>query len=302
MRRVLITGAAGFIGRALAKGLHSSRAAYEVLRLDRRLEDMEEGGALEGDLTDAATLREIAALAPDVVFHLASAPGGASEHDPALSRRVNLDASLDLFDTLAATGRNPRVVYASSIAVYGEMGAAPVSRDTPAQPLLTYGAHKRMVEIALADFSRRGALSGIALRLPGVIARPRGAGFGSAFMSDLPRAVAEGRPYLCPVSPCAAAWWMSARQAAANLLRAAEIEVTDVFQLPALHLSIADVVDALARLFGEERRKLVQYSPDPRVEALYGRYPELRTDDEEALGFTSDGSAEDLLHAALEAN
>ena len=121
--------------------------------------------------------------------------------EPALGRRVNLDASLTLFDRLRSAGGRPRVVYASSIAVYGDMGAGPVSSETPARPLITYGAHKRMVEIALSDLTRRGEASGIAVRLPGIVARPGvSTGLGSAFMSDLlhapsPRGEAMSVPF-----------------------------------------------------------------------------------------------------------
>ncbi len=143
----------------------------------------------------------------DVVYHLASVPGALTERDPALGRRVNLDATLDLFDRLAACGRRPRVVYTSSVAVYGDMDERPIGADSPTRPTSTYGAHNRMAEIALADHSRRGELSGAALRLPGLIARPgKATGFGSSFMSELPRAYAAAEPYVCPVSEQATAW------------------------------------------------------------------------------------------------
>ena len=238
----------------------------------------------------------------DLVFHLASVPGGLAEREPGLGRRVNLDASLDLFDRLASGGRRPRVVYASSIAVYGEVDDAPVGAETPTRPASSYGTHKRMTEMALADHTRRGDISGVAVRLPGLIARPeRAAGFGSAFMSELPRAVAAGRSYVCPVSPQAVAWWMSVSCAAANLAHAAIANTCGNLQLPALRLSVAEIVDCLARIYGEERRALVSFRPDPRVERDFGRFPALATAREEALGFVHDGDATNLLQKALNA-
>ena len=235
-----------------------------------------------------------------MVYHLASVPGALAEREPALGRRVNLDATLDLFDRLAASGRRPRVVYASSVAVYGDMDGRPIGVDSPARPTSTYGAHKRMTEIALSDHSRRGELSGIALRLPGLIARPgRSAGFGSAFMSELPRAYAAGNPYDCPVSPESAAWWMSAGCAARNLLRAASIDVCGEVQLPALRLSVGEIVDVLSDLFGPDRRSLISFKPDERIEALFGRFPKLSTARDEALGFADDGSSITLIKEAL---
>jgi nucleoside-diphosphate-sugar epimerase len=294
--RYLVTGAAGFIGRALTRRF---AGAGEWLRLDREIDHGGPGRALRGDLADPATLREAAAFAPDVVFHLASAPGALAESDPALSRRVNLDASLNLFAALAASGRRPSVVYASSVAVYGEAAQGRVSRDTPAAPATTYGAHKRMVEIALCDHVRRGELLGLALRLPGVVARPQASGFGSAFMSELPRAVAAGRRYVCSVSPGAVAWWMSAARAAENLMHAAGIEPTGVFQLPALRLSVGDVLEASLAIHGEDRRGLVTFEPDARIETVFGRFGELDAQAERKLGFCDDGDAQALLRAAL---
>ena len=118
-------------------------------------------------------------------------------------------------------------------------------------------------------------------------------------MSELPRAYAAAEPYVCPVSPDAAAWWMSAGCAARNLVRAASIELCGEVQLPALRLTVAEIVDALSDLFGPDRRSLIAFSPDQRIEAMFGRYPELATAREEALGFAHDGTPIRLLKEAL---
>lgn len=297
MRRILVTGAAGFIGRALTQRFAD---AAEWLRLDREIDEDGPGAALRGDFGDPEILREAAAFAPEIVFHLASVPGALAEREPDLSRRVNLDASLNLLATLAACPRQPRIVYASSVAVYGETARGRVGRETAAQPTSTYGAHKRMVEIALTDHLRRGDLTGVALRLPGVVARPQASGFGSAFMSELPRAFAQGRRYVCPVSPEAVCWWLSVEGAALALMHAAGIEQNGVFQAPALRLTVGEIIDALARRYGESRRDLVTFAPNAPLEAIFGRYGELDDDDERRLGFGDDGDADRLLATALE--
>lgn len=303
--RILVTGAAGFIGSALLRRLLTDMDGAEVTGLDVAEAPPWAAGAhlrwIKGGLDDRAVLAQLGASSFDLVFHLASIPGGRAEAEPVLGRRVNLDASLDLLQLLAQQRNRPRVVYASSIAVYGALTEAPVSAQTEARPVISYGAHKRMVEIALADHTRRGDLSGIALRLPGIVARPRPvSGFGSAFMSELLHASAAAERYVCPVSPDATAWWLSAKVVVDNLILAAKTDVLGTLLLPALRLSIAEVMAGLARLYGAERYALVTFDPDPSIEAVFGRHPMLDVRAELALGFAHDGSVAEMITNALQ--
>jgi D-erythronate 2-dehydrogenase len=313
--RVLITGAAGYIGGTLVRVLlESGTVAGQVISVLALVDRIAVPAAdarvvtIEGNLTDPTVQDSIAAFVPDVVFHLASVPGGAAEQDYALGRDVNLHATLALFERLAAMPgpKAPVVVYASSIAVYGSELPALVTPETPLRPPLTYGAHKLVCEILLADFSRRGQLDGRSLRLPGIVARESsGPGLASAFMSDLLRKLAAGESYVCPVSPEATAWWMSARRCAENLVFAAGLDLrcTDArraWPLPVLRLSIQQVVDALAARHGEDRRGMVTYRPQPRLEAVFGRYPVLDDADSRALGLRDDGTPAELVERALD--
>lgn len=301
-KRIVVTGAAGSLGSALIGALSARSPDEDITAIDVAPDHTHRATGpvvwISGSLDDPGVLDRARLDEVDIVFHLASVPGGLAERERTLGRRINLDATLGLFDRLAASGKRPRVVYASSVAVYGEMNGSPIGSNSPIRPTSTYGAHKRMAEIALADFSRRGELSGIAIRFPGLIARP-GPATGSAFMSELPRAYAAGEPYVCPVSPHATAWWMSARCAVRNLVWAASIDASGDIQLPALRLSVAEVVDALERTFGPARRALITFEPDARTEALFGRYPGLSTAREEASGFAEDGTTERLLKEGL---
>jgi nucleoside-diphosphate-sugar epimerase len=298
--RVLVTGAGGFVGAVLTQHLRgdakvAGRAIGSLGLLDRQLSPRSGAQTLEGDLGDAVILERIAAFAPDVVFHLAAVPGGAAEADYALGRRVNLDATLALFETLAALRKPVVVVYASTIAVYGANLPDPVTPSTPLRPALSYGAHKLACEALLADFSRRGLLDGRSLRLPGIVARPRGAGGGlkSAFMSELLHALAAGESFTCPVSPGATTWWMSAQRCAENMVHAAGMDVRHAdarraWPMPVLRASIEEVVGAAADLFGQAPR--IVYEPDQNLEAVFGRYPRLDDAEARAMGLRCDGT------------
>ncbi|WP_297842619.1 NAD-dependent epimerase/dehydratase family protein [Pseudomonas sp.] len=311
--RVMVTGANGFVGRLLvqrllALGVLRGQAISALILLDIELNDLPIDSRVRchyGSVTDTALLRRVLADGIDVVFHLVSIPGGAAEQSYTLGYEVNLLASLALLDQLRELPGAPVLVYASSVAVYGVGLPARMDEAAVARPELSYGSHKLMVETVLSDLSRRGEVDGRAVRLPGIVARPRQSnGLRSAFMSDLLHAYANDEAYCCPVSEHASAWWMSARCCVDNLLQAAELQDTlldaqRVWQLPLLRLSIAQVIDALGSLYGEERRELISFAPDAGLEALFGCFPPMKTPRARALGFRHDGSALALVRNAL---
>jgi nucleoside-diphosphate-sugar epimerase len=255
----------------------------------------------EGNLADASLRRMVLADHIDGVVHLAAVPGGAAEADPSLSRRVNIDATLDLLDACAAGGGAPRVVFASTIAVFGDtFPPGGVDDATPVAPRLIYGAHKAMVEIAVAALSRRGAIDGLSLRLPGIIARPAGStSLKSAFMSELFHALRAGRSFTAPVSPAGAMWLMSAQCCAANLMHALTLDAASIppsrtLTLPALRLTMAQLADAVGAYYSAEPG-LVDYRPDADLEAAFAAQPPLATPLAESVGFRHDGSIENLV-------
>jgi nucleoside-diphosphate-sugar epimerase len=313
MSRVVVTGAQGFIGQALVRRLLSQGLGGAPLRT-LTLVDLGFDAAPSdprvrqvcASLSAPGAISQALAEGADHIFHLASVPGGAAERDPELGRRVNLDATLDLIDACRHLPAAPRFVYASSVAVYGENLPAPMDEAAPACPALSYGAHKLVCELMVADASRRGWIQGCSLRLPGVVARPgESAGLMSAFMSLLFWRLAAGQPVVLPVSAQATCWWISVHTCVDNLVHAALVDASRLhasrsYQMPVLHLSVSQVVDALAARFGADRLGLVRYEPEAQVERLFGRYPPLFTPVAEGLGLRHDGNAQALVRRALE--
>ncbi|WP_295218534.1 NAD-dependent epimerase/dehydratase family protein [uncultured Brevundimonas sp.] len=288
-----ITGADGFVGRAVVREL-AARGIGDVLLTDRAFAAPPVFEALAGELADPAVFARV--VAADAVLHLAAMPGAAAAADPAGSRAVNLNLPLSLIEGMA--GR--RLVLASSIAVFGGRLSGPVDDATVPTPDSVYGTHKRMVELAFADAVRRGAVGGMTLRLPGIVARPRGAGgFGSAFLSDLFHAARGGEAYRVPVAPDATSWLLSARAVARMLVDALLSDATEAaaVTLPALHVRIGALVEALGRI-GDTSG--FTHAEDARLRAVFGSYPPLATPRAEALGFRADADLEALIAAAVD--
>jgi len=306
--KVLVTGAGGFIGREVLRRL-ASEPDLRVIALDARLDGLVASPTLTlctGDLCEASTRAAAIGDGVDVLVHLASVPGGAAEADPALSQRVNVDATLDLFAAAARVGNRPRVVFASTIAVYGDpLPAQGVDDATPPAPRMIYGAHKAMAEIGVATLSRRGAIDGLSLRLPGILARPKGpSGQKSAFMSNLFHALREGQPFVSPVSAQGTMWLMSVTQCAENLARAirsvdfARLPPGRAFTLPAQRVTMGALAHAVARQAGASA-VAVTYLPDAALEAGFAAQPPLATPAAEAAGFAHDGDVDTLVSRAL---
>ena len=288
--RLAITGAGGFVGRAVASHLSDMQFSGEVRLIDREISDHSEFECLEIDLLDPDTL-DLALDGVDRVLHLAALPGGAAQAHPARSRQINLDLSLNLLDHL--DGR--RLVYASSIAVFGDQFPPVVDDDTAPHPTSVYGTHKRMVELAFADAVRRQLASGVALRLPGIVARPGSAeGFGSAFLSDIFHAVRGGDAYTLPVSRDATSWLMSASVCAGSLVHALVSDFTDAdpIMLPAVRVSMGELVTSAGR-HGDSSK--ISFQQDDAIQRLFASHPPLTTPNAASLGFASDVNLDGLV-------
>jgi len=295
--RVIVTGAAGFVGRAVLARL---REAHDVVATDLHLPAGVAG--IAGDLAERGFAQRLLRHGCDAVLYLATVPGGAAEAAPERAWRVNVEAVRRLADAVVARAPGARFVFASSIAVFGDSEPAGVDDDTPLAPRLLYGAHKAITETWLATLSRRGALDAVALRLSGVVARPADdGGLKSAFMSNVFHAIAANRPFTLPVSPDATVWLTSAECAARNLAHGlrvtASLPESRAVTLPALRITMADLVTAIGRHTGHQPQ--IRYARDAALDAAFARLPQLATDAADALGFVHDGDLDSLVARAL---
>ena len=291
--RVLVTGAAGYVGQALVKALAlSAPRSWQWVLTDTQSAEGVRSDAntrwVVGDLSDPRVSDALFDQPVHAVVHLAGLMSGRTEQDVALGERINLHACLDLLARCRAQYRQGgplvRWLMTSSIAVYGTPLPARIDDHTPQRPSLSYGTHKRMLELMLDDMNRRGDLDGRAVRLSGVVLRPvLPNGALSGFNSDLIREPLLGRDYVCPVSPDARLWLLSLPAALAHLMRLLGLDHarwsqvmgpagTCALNAPAWPVTVHEVLQAMAQIDPQAPQR-VQFAPQPEIEAQFGAWP-----------------------------
>jgi nucleoside-diphosphate-sugar epimerase len=260
-----------------------------------------------GDLAEAGAAARLAASRPDVVFHLASIVSGEAEADFDLGYRVNLDGTRALFDALRLAGHGPRVVFTSSISVFGAPFPEVIADDFHATPLTSYGTQKVMSEALLADSTRRGFFDGVGIRLPTICVRPgRPNRAASGFFSGIIREPLNGKPAILPVPRSVVHTHASPRSAVGFLLRAAEIDGEAVgprrnLNMPGVGVSVAEQIEALGRIAGPEAVGLIREEPDETIWAIVKNWP-TRFDARRAreLGFVAETDFDAIIRAYIE--
>ena len=308
-RNILITGAGGFVGSRLVGRLLADEAFAEdrflvadldlaACPVDPRVQ------RFEGDLASPEMIARLSAEPVAIAYLIAGILGGAAERDYALSRRFNIDATLSLLEALRNPDAPPRVVFTSSIAVFGPPLPDSIDDDTVPYPTMIYGAQKRVLETMIEHFSARGWIDGLAPRLPGIVARP-GADerLKSAFLNAMFFAWRDGKDIVLPVPPDGTTWLLSVPACIDALTHAAEVPAGRLgqrraFTLPAQCLSMRQLCEGLAARFPDSATR-VTFSPDPEITAQFAAQQPLDTAFADALGFHHDGSIAALVARAL---
>jgi nucleoside-diphosphate-sugar epimerase len=312
--KLLITGGAGFIGARLARTLLArstlaGRAIEQVVLADQYAPPADVTAdarvrALTGPLLDQCP--GFAAERFDGVFHLASAVSGECELDFDLGMRSNLDSTRALLDALRKAGNVPRLVFSSSVAVFGPDPGKPlpevVADDTLPAPQTSYGTQKLMCEHLIADMTRKGFIAGTSARLMTVTVRPgKPNAAASSFFSDVIREPLAGVEAFCPVDASVSHPVSSPARTVEALVRIyeatpAQLQGRLALNLPALNVTVQQMLDALEAVAGPKARALVRFQRDERIAAIVANWPKgASAARANALGLTADGSFEDIV-------
>jgi nucleoside-diphosphate-sugar epimerase len=290
--KVLVTGGAGFLGRRLANRLLQlgklKNAEGEEEKIDQLvLFDVVPAQGftdsrvrvVTGSVADEQALSSVVDTQTGSIFHLAAVVSSEAEADFDLGMNINLDASRLLFDICRRVGHCPKVVFASSLAVYGGHLPDVVHDDTATNPRTSFGVQKAMTELLLADYRRKGFIDGRALRLPTVAVRqgkPNKA--ASSFSSDIIREPLNNKEAVCPVTADMHLWLISPRQAVECLitghnLGAEAFGLNHVINLPGVNVRVGDMVEILGKIAGPAATRKIRWEADPAIQRIISSWP-----------------------------
>lgn len=307
--RVVITGGAGFLGRRLAVrllalGALGGRRIEEIVLFDRVAAQGLDDPRIRVVVGDIADVGALIGRGTSSVFHLAAVVSGQAEAEFDLGMRINLDGSRAVLEACRAAGNRPRVVFTSSVAVYGGDLPDVVLDSTALAPQTSYGVQKACAELLLQDYTRRGLVDGRVLRLPTVSVRtgaPNRA--ASSFASGVVREPLAGVECVCPVSPRTRLWLLSPGRAidclvAGHELPSAALGDARCVNLPGLSVTVGEMVAALARVAGPDVAALVRYQPDAEIQRIASGWPgEWDTTRAEALGLRADPDIDEIIRS-----
>lgn len=316
MTKILILGGGGMIGQKLAQRILSQNIFPNVdLTLFDRAFPPEGAAAktIAGDVSDPATAQSLAATRPDVIFHLAAIVSGQAEAEFDLGWDINMMAMWHLLGALReqhdASGGTyrPRVVFASSIAVFGGPFPDKIGDEFLSAPQTSYGAQKAACELLVSDFSRKGFIDGLSLRLPTICVRPGKANAAaSSFFSGIIREPLNGLDAILPVPDTVRHWHASPRAAAQFLTHAAQLD-TDLLlgrrslNLPGISCTVAEQIEALRAAAGQNAVNHIKHVPDETIIRIVDGWPrDFAPDRAIALGFKAEQTFDEIIGVYLE--
>lgn len=316
---ILNIGAGGMIGRKLTDRLVKTGAlggkAIDAFTLADIVAPVAPQGfkgkvdALAADLSQPGVAEKLVASRPDVIFHLAAIVSGEAEADFEKGYRVNLDGTRYLFEAIRkiGDGYKPRVVFTSSIAVFGAPFPEVIADDFFLTPLTSYGTQKAIGELLLADYSRKGFFDGVGIRLPTICVRP---GLpnkaASGFFSGIIREPLQGKEAVLPVAESVRHWFASPRAAIDFTVHAAEMDLAPLgwrrtLSMPGLSATVGEQIAALRRVGGDKAVKLIRKADDPAVlrivEGWPGNFDAARA---RKLGFRGDADFDAIIRVFID--
>jgi D-erythronate 2-dehydrogenase len=316
---LLVLGAAGMVGRKflqrVARDGHLGGRPITAATLHDVVMPQAPAGApfpstcTAGDLADDGAAARLLAGRPDLIVHLAAIVSGEAEADFEKGYRINLDGTRDLFEAirLIGNGYRPRVVFTSSIAVFGAPFDTKIIDAFHTTPLTSYGTQKAIGELLLADYTRRGFFDGIGIRLPTICVRPGTPNkAASGFFSNIIREPLAGHEAVLPVSDEVRHWHASPRSAVGFLVHAATMDLSVVgprrnLTMPGLSCTVGEQIAALERIAGKGVTARIKRQPDPVIEGIVAGWPrDFDPSRSLALGFRSEASFDEIIKVHIE--
>jgi D-erythronate 2-dehydrogenase len=307
-RRTLIIGAAGMIGRKLVERLSQDAGGADLVLHDVVPFESRHKTVIS-DLSAPGEVEKLIGARPELIFHLAAVVSGEAEADFDKGYRVNLDGTRQLFEAIRKMGGNyrPRVVFTSSIAVFGAPFPEAIDDEFLNAPLTSYGTQKAISELLLSDYSRRGFFDGIGIRLPTICVRPgKPNKAASGFFSGIIREPLAGQEAVLPVSESVRHWFASPRAAVGFLVHAAQLDTAKLenrrnLSMPGVCATVGDEIEALRKVAGDQAAKLIRREPDPIIERIVSGWPQnFDASRALALGFRADSSFEEIIRIHLQ--
>jgi D-erythronate 2-dehydrogenase len=314
---ILIIGAAGMIGRKLAErlardGVLAGKPISKLTLYDVAPPSAPAGTKMPvqietGDLPAPGEAGKLMTDRPDLVFHLAAIVSGEAELDFDKGYRINLDGTRLLLEAIRAADQQPRLVFTSSIAVFGAPFPEAIGDEFFNTPLTSYGTQKTICELLISDYTRKGFLDGLSIRLPTICVRPgKPNKAASGFFSNIMREPLAGAPAVLPVSEDVRHWHASPRAAVGFLIHAASLDTSRVgprraLTMPGVSVTVGEQIAALRKVAGEKVVARIRREPDPFIESVVAGWPRnFAPARAPALGFKADASFEDIIRIHIE--